>query len=70
METVAWRRATKHGWEFRTAAPTEKMASQGWLPLSDPTVVIDAAIETAKRCRPEDTVQALCRLRLTVPPNA
>jgi len=35
-EPVAWRRATKHGWEYRTNAPTASTPGTGWLPLVDP----------------------------------
>lgn len=32
---VAWRRATKYGWEYRSTEPTEKIKARepGWLPL-------------------------------------
>lgn len=33
-------------------------------------ITIENAIETAKRCLPENTVSALCRLRDSVRPNA
>ncbi|GAB4059151.1 hypothetical protein [Uliginosibacterium sediminicola] len=32
-EPVAWRRRTKHGWDYRTNPPTERMSNQGWIPL-------------------------------------
>ena len=32
-EPVAWRRATKYGWEYRQSAPTAKTRGNGWMPL-------------------------------------
>ncbi len=34
-QAIAWRRATKYGWEFRATAPTAKTMERekGWMPL-------------------------------------
>lgn len=46
---------------FSPVSPEASAAEDAWDAAT--LAALDDAIEIAKRCRPEDTVQALCRLR-------
>jgi hypothetical protein len=51
---VGWRRATKHGWEYRTNAPTASTPGTGWLAMCDASQVAPSEGRAIQICPDAD----------------